>query len=1436
MISGQDNRISFSSNGNGIDADGGIAINLKATNNNEIYNDAKVGPNGGDGINIGANQSENILLEAYNINKIEVSSDGIFVSEKAKKEGINVTLNAITGNNNLTTGNNGIDHNGSCDVILTANSGANIIKGGMLGKTVDDKGNPGNQGDGIRIAGAGDVRLEAKYNSVSGFDEGIYVSQKAVDNGITLIAKDVDKDGFGNRVSGKDNGIQVDGSGNVYLTSYAGANYVYGAQNAVYNNGSGTIQIIASANADSIINSINGISTLAETNANNNDDKYNNYFIANSEISESGLISSGTGKTYAIADDNNIIAGTKNGILSNDNGEIYVWAGNNNTIGQYSYEDEDGKIVTITSETGINAEQGTINVTAEENNVITASDYGINASVMNGNTNVVITGATNTITSISGNDDSAAIYAKEGATITIEAKAVDGKNIGNWVDSEKDGIVVENYEEDGVVDKNTEITFKGNTVVNGLKNGIIVDALNVINNENNNITVDGDLYAMAYDGHSVNLKNNAKMYVTGNEIINNTMLIEQGSYEKIDGGLYTSKVVGMPDKEGEEAELKDAVVLKENAELVVGHDVNLKATGTAIDVSGISSVGINQNNNNYDNYIEGAVEKIDGSADSNAIKVTENSTVQINGNNNTVIAGKVTENEATHYTNVAINAQNGSNVTLSANLANRVGGAVYAKDAGTTVDIQGTEGKTAQNNIYSNAIIKNAGDLAGQAEGGTDVISALYAEDGATINLSGINNIQTYYVNPSDPDTSERVVWAYDDATIDIDGYTYISTSKYYESPEAKDIAIAAGTATDLDANKDFGNNYPEASEWANVTLDYENYNNAQSSITGDILAAYAGNVDINAKNADTDGLDVNGDLLSGNGGTLSVDFGNGGTWTGRADSYIDAGTADDYDKHKEFYSPAFSSSIITGGDVEVFMNNGKWFVDGQSWLNTFKADNTEIYMNAGDTTNPVNSVMIEEMNGSGNTFYMTLDNNNREENSDMLYIKGGNADFDVVVNGVINGLENVTEENGLRFATVGSGITLSQINVDGYGVIKGIDGGAFNTNLYVKREAYDVDNAYNEDFNGGNDLTADKPGSSTVEDFFELNENTEEEVQAKMPAIMMLAENEEVQPAVTSAADTLAIVKATTNGLTDAGKTMVAMSKANYSNAIYMDRLNKRVGEAKYLNGEDEDGMWLRIRHDRIGKDDAFRSQNTMYELGYDVKQPCDNGERRIGMAVDYMHGDTGYKGVAGKGEIDRYGLWLYDTWMGDKGHYVDYVAKWGHLSNDFEVYNSIGKVTGDYSNNVFSVSAEYGKKNDIGNGWFIEPQIQAQLARVTGADYVNSQGTKVSADGINSLIGRAGFRLGKDFGEEKQSTVYIKADVLHEFMGDQDLRVKDGTTNGDWVDVGFENKGTWYDVGFGFATMMSKNSYAFLDLEKSFGHDNDETYQINAGVQWTF
>lgn len=554
------------------------------------------------------------------------------------------------------------------------------------------------------------------------------------------------------------------------------------------------------------------------------------------------------------------------------------------------------------------------------------------------------------------------------------------------------------------------------------------------------------------------------------------------------------------------------------------------------------------------------------------------------------------------------------------------------------------------------------------------------------------------------------------------------------------------------------------------------------------------------------------GNVQAANGGVINITLGAGAYFAGRVDDYKDADGADgnwNNEEHKTLFDSEFAENVTSSGTVNVTLNGGVWNLTQQSWATTIDSNGGTIYLD-GEGTGGY-AVHIGTLTGNDNTFVVNL-NPDDPYHSDMIYIYDSSqaAQQNLVIHNadeVLAALPN--DGDRVRFATLGNPNYSLADNGEAqtFGttyVAK--DYGVINSGFSVEYVDYDEDTD-NGKYNGNNVTDVQKPGEENIDAIYG-------DIDTSANAYLVRDSSKDA-------------------GLSDAGKTIINMSRANYKNAIYMDRLNKRLGEARYINGEEEQGMWVRLRHDRIGMDGEFRSQNTMYELGYDVKQECDNGERRLGFAVDYMDGSTSYSDIIGKGETKRYGLWLYDTWLGDKGHYADYVLKWGHLQNDFDIKSKtrFEDISGDYSNNVFSVSAEYGKKNDMGNNWYFEPQAQLQLARVTGAEYESTQNTKVSVDGINSLIGRAGFRLGRDLNEN--STVYVKADLLHEFLGDQTITATD--TTGTFRET-FENKGTWYDVGFGFATAVGKNSYAFMDFEKSFGNDNDETYQINAGVQWTF
>lgn len=773
-----------------------------------------------------------------------------------------------------------------------------------------------------------------------------------------------------------------------------------------------------------------------------------------------------------------------------------------------------------------------------------------------------------------------------------------------------------------------------------------------------------------------------------------------------------------------------------------------------------------------------------------------------------------------------------------------------------TVDVKSTAGS---NIIRAFTAITPEGDSAATEETAEkrDAV-AVYAKDKAVINLTAGTNCINYIateIAEKDTTANERTVWAQRGGKINITGQTFIIASnantytedaiKGEEQVNGNAIGIAITAGSEEIPTSGIEDIDDEAR--SHVTVAYNANGPMHSSISGDIVSGYGGLIDIH--DTDNSCLALTGNALAANGGKLNLDLGNGGIWIGRADDYGDAGVINDNEgndggvtnDHVTFFDPAFSNEIIQGGQVNLTMGEGsRWNIHGQSWITSIKTTTGDLttgtpvidLVNANtDRTTTAHALTVYELTGNA-IFNMSLDGD--REFSDMLYIKKADGEYVINVVDAVSVADMYQDDfKGLRFATIGDGSDVSFRAVT-------YDQGINNIEYLIDTDSY-KGNQENDAYNsteGKGQMDTEKPGSDRVDEFFESTGTPDDPLgtgtDTGTDTIMTLdAETEDTTGTAGQVQGTtnFKLVGIKNSELSDGGKTVVNMSRVNYSNAVYMDRLNKRLGEARYINEEEDQGMWVRVRHDRIGKDDAFRLMNTMYELGYDKKQESDSGERRFGAAIDYMDGSSSYTSVSGSGDISRKGIWLYDTWLGHKGHYRDFVAKWGHLSNDFTLYRGGDKITGDYCNNVYSLSAEYGRKKDLGHDWYFEPQAQLQYARVTGADYTTSQGTRVDLDAIDSLIARAGFRLGRDLDE--RSTVYFKADLLHEFLGDQKIYAADGTGT---MNVTYDNEGTWFDVGLGFSKALSETSYVYLDVETSLGNDFEDTYQINAGLQWSF
>ena len=279
-------------------------------------------------------------------------------------------------------------------------------------------------------------------------------------------------------------------------------------------------------------------------------------------------------------------------------------------------------------------------------------------------------------------------------------------------------------------------------------------------------------------------------------------------------------------------------------------------------------------------------------------------------------------------------------------------------------------------------------------------------------------------------------------------------------------------------------------------------------------------------------------------------------------------------------------------------------------------------------------------------------------------------------------------------------------------------------------------------------------------------------------------------------------------------------------------DKLLQRMGELRH-NGEEAQGAWFRLRGSKIGRDGKFSFENkyTAYELGYDaVTKRTEDKVRYQGAAISYVDGDSSYN--RGSGDNTSKAISFYNTEIGSKGHYLDVVFKVSNMDNDLTVYDTRNnKITGDFNNTGVSLSAEYGRKNALQNGWYIEPQAQFTLGYLGGDNYTTSNGIQVDQSGIKSAVGRIGFNIGKEVGSK--GIVYAKANLLHEFGGGYDVTMHDGT---DSVKTGDTFNDTWFEYGIGAAFATGKTSHIYLDVERSSGSDFTKDWQWNVGARWTF
>ena len=286
----------------------------------------------------------------------------------------------------------------------------------------------------------------------------------------------------------------------------------------------------------------------------------------------------------------------------------------------------------------------------------------------------------------------------------------------------------------------------------------------------------------------------------------------------------------------------------------------------------------------------------------------------------------------------------------------------------------------------------------------------------------------------------------------------------------------------------------------------------------------------------------------------------------------------------------------------------------------------------------------------------------------------------------------------------------------------------------------------------------------------------------------------------------------------------MVAWRDTTAESFVRADELHKGA----------EDGAWVRINRGKVDYSGAGTEINGNFygvQTGFD-KSMGDGWT--AGLMFDYRDGDSDYK-MGSEGEHKLYGMGIYGTKDLGSNDYIDVVAKFGKVENDFTARNETGKeLSGEYSATAYSMSAQYGKRFEDSNGGYFEPQAQLTWSHVNSDTYdahCGDQGMNIDQTAFDSFVGRLGVQAGQitDNGQ-----AYVRLSVAHEFAGDIDgvYLAKDGGLKTTQYNAG----DTWSELNIGGSYKLSKCANFYADITKTLTGDYKQDWKFNAGMSFSF
>ena len=296
--------------------------------------------------------------------------------------------------------------------------------------------------------------------------------------------------------------------------------------------------------------------------------------------------------------------------------------------------------------------------------------------------------------------------------------------------------------------------------------------------------------------------------------------------------------------------------------------------------------------------------------------------------------------------------------------------------------------------------------------------------------------------------------------------------------------------------------------------------------------------------------------------------------------------------------------------------------------------------------------------------------------------------------------------------------------------------------------------------------------------------------------------------------------------GSTSAGDILDQQLPSNepYINTNELDNVFKRVMDIR--NDPSEVGVWIRGETGKM-KIEGYGYDYNLTSGGHDWKHESNAAIMFGGFGITHSVNkcDTGIIG-----DTKSTGYNLYGSWLGkDNNDYVDVILKYGKMDKTYaglDINNIFAG--GNYSKDVFSIAAKYGRRYEMHNDWYYEPFAGLTLGKISDVDFKDARGFNIHGDSVTSKIANLGIQVGKKL--EKRD-FYYRMNLVHDFDGKMHVNVP-GTTTNAYTDMG----GTWLKCAIGTSAKLGKNNSYYIDLEKDFGSKVEKPWSISAGYRHTW